>query len=152
MWWWPLSAMLGPRQPPAQQIELYRKRSQLNENAEKNVPSTHGVPLEGEWEWCASGRVRDSEDSASTSSAAIEHADRLSGRGELTGVDRGESRSREDGMDERAGAGETGIVMRLPKGCCQLGRRDDDASCEEQSISRRPRRVREAHTYDGRAG
>ena len=38
----------------------------------------YGVLLEREWEWCASGRLRDSEDSASTSSAAVEHADSLS--------------------------------------------------------------------------
>ena len=49
------------RQPQPQQRQLYCKGSQHNENTKKNIPSAHGVPLEGEWSVCASGRVRDSK-------------------------------------------------------------------------------------------
>ena len=92
-----------------QQAEPYHKESQCNENAKKNIPSTHGVPLEGEWRVCASGRVR--------------------------------SDSREDGMgecgcvDEWSWSVETPRpAMQIPKGCCQLGRADGNASCEGMSV------------------
>ena len=45
-------------QPQSQQRQLYHKESQHNENMKRNIPSAHGVPLEGEWSVCASGRVR----------------------------------------------------------------------------------------------
>ena len=97
------------RQPQAQQVKLHHKRSQRNENAKRNIPSAHGVPLEGEWSVCVSGRVM--------------------------------SDSRKDGMGERGCVGEwswpvkkSKPVMRIPKGCCQLGRADGNVSCEETSV------------------
>jgi len=46
----------GQLQP--QRMNLYCKESrQHNENAIADVPSAYGLPLEGEWEVCASGRL-----------------------------------------------------------------------------------------------
>ena len=50
--------------------------------------------------------------------------------GKLVGVDRGESDSYEDSTGGPVGAGETGIVLRIPKGCCQLGRTNDFESMD----------------------
>ena len=128
-------------QPQAKQVELYHKRSQHNENANRNIPSAHGVLLEGEWSVCVSGRVTDLRDSASMSSAAVEHADSSSERAELTGVDRGKSDSCEDGMGERRCVGKWSWpvekprpIVRMPKGCCQLGRADGNVSCKEALV------------------
>ena len=54
-----VNGMPDGRQPQAQQGKLHHKRSQRNENAKRNIPSAHRVPLEGEWSVCASSRVRD---------------------------------------------------------------------------------------------
>ena len=99
------------RQPQPQQRQLYHKGSQRNENAKRNIPSAHGVPLEGEWSVCASGRVRDSKSDS-----------RGGGMGKRTSV------------DEWSWPVETPRpTVRIPKGYCQLGRADS-ASCEETSV------------------
>ena len=104
--------MPDERQPQAKQVELYHKRSQHNENANRNIPSAHGVPLEGEWSVCASSRVRDSK-----------------------------SDSRGRGVGERASVDKWSwpveklrLTVRIPKGCCQLGRADGNASCKEALV------------------
>ena len=43
-----------------QEMKLFcKEQCQCNGNAMDNIPVTHGVPLEGEWTWCASGEARD---------------------------------------------------------------------------------------------
>ena len=128
-------------QPKAKQANSYCKESQRNENTKRNIPSAHGVPLEGEWPVCASGRVRDSRNSASMSNAAVEHADSSSEPAELVGVDREKSDSCEDGMGKRGWIDEWSwqvemprLIVRIPKGCCQLGRADSSAICKEASV------------------
>ena len=100
------------RQLQLQKRQLHCKASQRNENAKRNIPSAHGVPLEGEWSVCASGRVRDSK-----------------------------SDSHEDGMGECRCIGKSSWqvemprpVVRIPKGHCQLGRADGNMSCEGMSV------------------
>ena len=128
------------RQLQAQQVKLHHKRSQRNENAKRNIPSAHGVPLEGEWSMCASGQVIDSRDNASMSNTAVEHADSSDEHEKLAGVDREKSDSRRRGMGKRRYIGEWSWpvekprpIVRMPKGCCQLGRADGNASCKETS-------------------
>ena len=41
-----------------------------------NVPSAHGLLLEGEWSVCASGETSDPNGDAKASNAAVEHVDR----------------------------------------------------------------------------
>ena len=107
------------RQSQSQQAELYHKESQCNENAKRNIPSAHGVPLEGEWSVCASSRVGDLKVSTSG---------------------RVRSNSCEDGMGEHGWIDEWSWqvemprpIVQIPKGCCQLGRADSNASCKEMS-------------------
>ena len=99
------------RQPQAKQVKLYHKRSQRNENVERNIPSAHGVPLEGEWSVCASGRVRDSKSDS-----------RGRGMGECGCIDEWSWRVE---MPRP--------IVRIPKGYCQLGRADG-TSCKEASM------------------
>ena len=126
------------RQSQPQQAELYCKGSQLNENAESNIPSTHGVPLEGEWSMCASGRVMDSL----KVSASGSNANSSSRPGRLASVDETELRSCGRGMGECTSVDEwcwpvekARPIVRIPKGYCQLGRRDGNASCKETSAN-----------------
>ena len=128
-------------QPQSQQRQLYYKGSQCNNNTKRNIPSAHGVPLEGEWRVCASGRVRDSRDSASTSNAAIEHADSSSEQAELIGIDKEKLDGCEDGMGKRGCIDKwcwpvemPRPIMRMLKGCCQLGRADSNVSCKEALV------------------
>ena len=93
-----------------QQRQLYHKRSQHNENTERNIPSAHGVPLEGEWSMCASGRVRDSQSDS-----------RRRGMGECGCIDKW------SWPVEKSKP-----VVRIPEGYCQLGRADG-MSCKEVS-------------------
>jgi len=59
-----------------QQTIFYCQEScQRNENTNVDVPSSHGVLLEGEWTGCASGEASDPKSSENTSNAAVEHAD-----------------------------------------------------------------------------
>ena len=95
------------RQPQAQQVKLHHKRSQHNENAKRNIPSAHGVPLEGEWSVCASGRVMSDS-----------HKD---GMGEHGCVD-----------EWCWPVEKSKPTVRIPKGYCQLGRADV-MSCKEMS-------------------
>ena len=100
------------RQPQPQQAELHCKGNQRNENAERNIPSAHGVPLEGEWSVCVSGRVRSDS--------------REDGMGERGWI------------DEWSWQVETPRpTVRIPKGYCQLGRADSYASCKETSVDGR---------------
>ena len=129
-------------QPQLQQAELHCKASQHNKNVKRNIPSTHGVLLEGEWSVCASSRVRDSRDSTSMSNAAVEHVDSSSEQVELASVDETESDSRKDGIGECGCIGEWSWrvetprpTVRIPKGYCQLGRADSYASCKEMSAN-----------------
>ena len=98
-------------QPQVQQVKLYHKESQHNENTKRNLPSTHKVPLEGEWSVCVSSRVRDLK---------------LDSHGR--------------GMGKHASVDEWCWPVKMPrptiwipKGCCQLGRRDGNVSCKEMS-------------------
>ena len=100
------------RQPQPQQRQLYHKGSQCNENAKRNIPSTHGVPLEGEWSVCASSRVRDLK-----------------------------SDSHGRGVSEYASVEKwcwpvkvLRPIVWIPKGHCQLGRVDGNTSCKEMSV------------------
>ena len=54
---------------------------QRSENANANIPSAYGVPLEGEWSVCASGKTSDSNGDTNASNAAVE---RIDGSGEST--------------------------------------------------------------------
>ena len=99
------------RQPQAQQVKLHHKRSQRNENAKRNIPSAHGVPLEGEWSVCASGRVRNSKSDS-----------------------RGRGVGKHASVDKWSWPVKTPRpTVRIPKGCCQLGRVDGNTSCKEMS-------------------
>ena len=99
------------RQPQAQQVKLHHKRSQRNENAKRNIPSAHGVPLEGEWSMCASGSVRD-----------LKSDSRGRGVGEHGCIDKWSWRVETPRP-----------IVQMPKGCCQLGRADGNVSCKETS-------------------
>ena len=105
-----VNGMPDGRQPQAQQGKLHHKRSQRNENAKRNIPSAHRVPLEGEWSVCASGRVRDLN---------------------LDSCGRG--------VGERASVDKWSWPVEMPRptmwipGYCQLGRVDGNASCKETS-------------------
>ena len=58
-----------------QQTYFYCEESdQRSGNTNKDVPITHGVPLEGEWTWCASSEASDPKGDADASNAAVEHA------------------------------------------------------------------------------
>ena len=96
-------------QPQAKQVKSYYKESQRNENTERNLPSAHGVPFEGEWSVCASSGIRlDS---------------REDGMGERGCIDEWSwpvEKSRP--------------TVRIPKGYCQLGRVDGNVSCKEMLV------------------
>ena len=53
----------------------YKERHQCSRNANKNIPNAHRVLLEGEWTWCVSSEVSNSEGNANAFNTAIEHAD-----------------------------------------------------------------------------
>ena len=104
---------------------------------ERNIPSAHGVPLEGEWSVCASGRVINSL----KVSASGSNADSSSRPGRLPSVDETELKSRGRGMGECASVDEWSWpvetpkpVVQIPKGCCQLGRADGNANCKGMSV------------------
>ena len=100
------------RQPQAKQANSYYKESQRNENTKRNISSTHGVPLKGEWNVCASGRVRD-----------LKSDSRGRGMGKCASVD-----------EWSWPVKKARPTMRMPKGCCQLGRADGNASCKEALV------------------
>ena len=57
-----------------QQTKFFcEETGQCNANTNENVPIAHGVPLKGEWTWCASGKVSDSKGNANAFNGAIEH-------------------------------------------------------------------------------
>ena len=59
-----------------QQTKFFcEETSQRNENATDNVPIAHGVLLEGEWTWCASGKASDPKGTENALNAAVQHAD-----------------------------------------------------------------------------
>jgi len=59
-----------------QQTQFYYEGScQHDENANANIPSAYGLPLEGEWLVCASGEVSDWNGDANALNAAIERVD-----------------------------------------------------------------------------
>ena len=108
-----------------QQTNSYCKESrQHNEITNENVPSTYGLPLEGEWTVFASGEARDPKGDANASDAATEHAYHPS-----------ESRMTEDanGVELegcREGASESASIDVAAAECCQqlVGMADSDPS------------------------
>ena len=54
---------------------LCREIIQCSGNTENNVPIADGLPLEGEWTICASGKTSNSNGDAHALNAAVEHAD-----------------------------------------------------------------------------
>ncbi|KIM52604.1 hypothetical protein SCLCIDRAFT_32511 [Scleroderma citrinum Foug A] len=74
--------------------------------ANENVPIAHGVPLEGEWTWCASSEVTNSKGNANAFNTAIEHADGLDKSTETVNTKDIESEGCEGGTDERASVDE----------------------------------------------
>jgi len=57
-----------------QQTNFYCKEShQGNENANRNIPNTYGLPLEGEWLVYASGKTTNPKGDVDVSNAAVEH-------------------------------------------------------------------------------
>ena len=88
------------------------KDCQCSENANANIPSAYGVPLEGKWSVCASGKTSDSNGDTNAMNAAVE---RIDGSGESTETEdtreaNSESCEREmsvhacvDGMDSNPG-------------------------------------------------
>ena len=85
-----------------QQTQFYcEENCQRNGNARGNVPSAHGLPLEGEWPACASGETTNPKGSENTSNAAVEHADGSCERSKLAEVDGVESRGCEKDTNER---------------------------------------------------
>ncbi|KIM54336.1 hypothetical protein SCLCIDRAFT_31202 [Scleroderma citrinum Foug A] len=90
-------------QSQIQQTNFYCEEScQRNENANENVPIAHGVPLEGEWTWCASGEASDSKGNANAFNAAIEHTDGSDESTETVNTKDIKLEGCKGGMDERA--------------------------------------------------
>ena len=103
-------------EPPTQlqQMKFYCKENcQRNENANDDVPNAHGLPLEGEWNVCVSGEVRDLRGSANAPNATPECVHRPSESRETEDVEGVESEGHEGGTSERASVDEA-IVK-----CCQ---------------------------------
>ena len=86
-----------------QQMKLLCKEIiQHSEIANKNVPIAHGVPLEGEWTWCASSEATNLKGNANVFNTAIEHADGSDESTKTTNTKDIESEGCEGSMDERA--------------------------------------------------
>ena len=84
-----------------QQTNLFcEKVDQRNGNATEDVPSIHGVPLEGEWTVYLSGKASDSRSNAKAFNAAIEHADGLGESTETANTKEVESKGCSGGMDK----------------------------------------------------
>ena len=120
-----------------QQMKFYCEEScQCSENATENIPSAHGLLLEGEWVICASGEMenpnRHGNESSTMLNASIMIPECTDGLGEsretedTVGV---ESESCERGAVERASVDEVEEVDQVPTKCCQqLGTADGDPS------------------------
>ena len=70
--------------------------------ANENVPIAHGVPLEGEWTWCASGEATNSRGNANAFNTAIEHVDGSDESTETANTKDIESEGCKGGTDEQA--------------------------------------------------
>ena len=85
-----------------QQIIFYCKEShQRNENTNRNLPDAHGLPLEGEWLVCASGKTSNPKGDADALNAAVEHV-----------YCPNKSRETEDTMEIRSEGCKSGMVKR----------------------------------------
>ena len=109
---------------------LCKEDDQHSGNANRDLPITNGLPLEGEWSVYVSSELRDSKGDTSMSNAAVEHADGSDGQTKLISVEDLELESRESGMVERehVDTAETAVLMPAAECCEQLGMADGDAS------------------------
>jgi len=96
-----------------------QENCQRNGNARGNVPSAHGLPLEGEWTASASGQTNDPKSIENASNAAVERADGSYERLGLVNVDGVESEGCEGGTDGRVSADKAGTDVQTPVECCQ---------------------------------
>ena len=84
-----------------QQTKFFcEETSQRNENATDDIPIAHGVPLEGEWTWCASGEASNLKGTENALNAAVQHADGSCKHLRLADVDGIESEACEGGTSE----------------------------------------------------
>jgi len=91
-----------------QQAEFYcKERCQRNENANADVPSTHELPLEGEWTVCASGEARDPRGSANVPNATPECVHRPNESRETEDAEGVESEGCKGGTSGRESVDET---------------------------------------------
>ncbi|KIM59036.1 hypothetical protein SCLCIDRAFT_27615 [Scleroderma citrinum Foug A] len=70
--------------------------------ANENIPIAHGVLLEGEWTWCASGEATNLKGNANAFNTAIEHVDGSDESTETTNTKDIESEGCKGSTDERA--------------------------------------------------
>jgi len=90
-----------------QQTQFYYEEGrQHDENANRNVPKAHGLPLEGEWLVCACGEATNSNGDADASNAAVECVYCPSESRVTEDAMENESKGCEGGMDERASVDE----------------------------------------------
>ncbi|KIM61358.1 hypothetical protein SCLCIDRAFT_25990 [Scleroderma citrinum Foug A] len=86
-----------------QQTKFFcEETSQHNENATGDVPIVHGVPLKGEWTWCASSEASDPKGTENALNAAVQHADGSCEHLRLADVDGIKSEACEGGTSEFA--------------------------------------------------
>ena len=106
-----------------QQIEFYcEEKHQRDENTQENLPSTYGLPLEGEWTACASSGLENSRESTDGPSESREAEDTA----EI------ESEGCNGGMSER---GSVDVLETLVECCQQLPAADGDADQEGEPMS-----------------
>ena len=99
-----------------QQTSLQDKEDdQRDKNTQENLPSTYGLPLEGEWTVYASGEATDSRSDADVLNAAIEHASHPSESKETKDTKRSELEGHREGTSEQASVDELEEVAE----CCQ---------------------------------